>query len=151
MREKKIARPKIMVVAAFLVMMLVWLYWGLQKEDLFCDEYYTFAASNSDLGDDGLDFGKDIEEGSWIDSEYFIDKYGVDKTEIFDYAFAWNNQKLDVHPPLYYILIHFISSFFIDQFSIMAGILANMLCALVTMIFVYNIFRLTIKKYILAC
>ena len=69
MREKKIARPKIMVVAAFLVMMLVWLYWGLQKEDLFCDEYYTFAASNSDLGDDGLDFGKDIEEGSWIDSE----------------------------------------------------------------------------------
>ncbi len=146
MREKKIARPKIMVVAVFLVMMLVWLYWGLQKEDLFCDEYYTFAASNSDLGDDGLDFGKDIEEGSWIDSEYFIDKYGVDKTEIFDYAFAWNNQKLDVHPPLYYILIHFISSFFIDQFSIMAGILANMLCALVTMIFVYNIFRLTIKK-----
>ena len=146
MRKKKIDRHKIMVVAAFLVMMLVWLYWGLQKEDLFCDEYYTFAAANSRFGDENMNFSKDIEEASWITTDYFTDKYSIDKTEIFDYASVWNNQKLDVHPPLYYILIHFISSFFIDQFSIMAGILTNMLCALVTMISVYNIFRLTIKK-----
>ena len=156
MLKKHFDTHKIIVGIVFLLLLLIWVYWGCQKEDLYCDEYYTFATSNSDLGETGLDFAE-IQNGSWITPEYFINKYGVDETEILRYDFVWDNQKLDVHPPLYYLLIHFISSFFLGEFSILPGLIVNIACSLVSMLFVYLIFQMLLPgKYtpilaVLAC
>ncbi len=48
---------------------------------------------------------------------FYNNYFAVKKNERFDYRKVWKNQKNDVHPPIYYILLHTICSFFPGKFS----------------------------------
>ena len=54
-----------------------------------------------------------------------VDKSGEDR---FNYENVWKNQAADVHPPLYYVFIHTICSFFPGVFTKWFGIAFNVLC-----------------------
>lgn len=53
----------------------------------------------------------------WHSGEEFHNYLTVQEDERFDFANVYYNQTCDVHPPLYYLLLHTISSFFPDSFS----------------------------------
>lgn len=53
----------------------------------------------------------------WHSGEEFHDYLTVQENERFDYSNVYYNQTCDVHPPLYYFLLHTICSFFPDSFS----------------------------------
>ena len=59
----------------------------------------------------------------------YDDYMKVQNGQRFDYVNVWRNQTNDVHPPLYYALIHTICSVFPNKFSkwFAAGI--NVICS----------------------
>ena len=46
-----------------------------------------------------------------------LDYLAIQKEDIFNYFSVYYNQARDVHPPLFYFLVHFISTFFYNNFS----------------------------------
>lgn len=46
-----------------------------------------------------------------------LEYVSIQKYDIFNYFSVYYNQALDVHPPLFYFLVHFISTFFYNSFS----------------------------------
>lgn len=60
-------------------------------------------------------------------------------SQAFDYANVWAQQKADVHPPFYYVIIHTICSFFPGVFSKWFGLIPNLFCLPVIDILLYQI------------
>ena len=46
-----------------------------------------------------------------------LEYLAIQKEDIFNYFSVYYNQSRDVHPPLFYFLVHFTSTFFYNQFS----------------------------------
>lgn len=97
-----------------------------QKIDFHVDECLTYALANHI---DGLTLTPTV--GKLVDSSVFTNFFAVTNGHQFDYTMVWENQTNDVHPPLYYVFIHTISSF-IPQivFSKWVGVLVNLLFGL---------------------
>ena len=57
----------------------------------------------------------------------------------------YENQKNDVHPPLYYLLLRIAMSFSIEKFSKWSGIILNMLIYIFVTIFMYLILQKLFK------
>lgn len=72
------------------------------------------------------------QNGGWVDSNYFRDYVEVNADTPFSFSAAFRNQINDVHPPLYYILLHSVCSLFPDHLTKWTGIGLN----LVIMLFV---------------
>ena len=141
--------------------MVVFLAAGTLKKGYHCDEFYTFILANHQYNDthsiyvrvnDGVSYtGKDL----WDEFLY------VSEDNRFDYANVWENQKHDVHPPFYYILIHTVSSIFPGLSVKKTGIMVNALIAIVVfwqMVRIFELLRLKRKTaiilsitYILSC
>lgn len=93
------------VVAVFLAV-------GKEKSGYHMDEMFTFGLSNHQFQSTG-NISVAVEDcksytGWELWNEYLTTGYG----RRFDYANVWENQTHDVHPPLYYVLIHTASSLF---------------------------------------
>lgn len=118
---------------------------------MHCDEYFSYMGANSKFEDD-YPFSelKHVANGQWVTPEYFNDMYAVTADELLDYGTAWNNQKQDVHPPLYYVLLHFMTSICLGSFSMMSGLLLNMICMLAVMVFLYRIFVILLENKFLS-
>ncbi len=80
------------------------------------DEMLTFHLANHQGFALKINDGH-IYSGAQLWQEYIV----VNKANTFDYANVFTNQQHDVHPPLYYILIHTICSFSPDSFSMWMG------------------------------
>ena len=66
----------------------------------------------------------------------------VDANERFQYDAVWQNQSDDVHPPMYYAILHTICSFFPGAFSIWFAALINILFALGVLFFIRKLILL---------
>ena len=109
--------------AILLISLAFGVYWGMQKQALFIDETFSYMLSNSQT-DYGLH--ANITPDTWTDASAFSTALCVTPGEEFDYHRVYLNQEHDVHPPLYYDVLHTVSSFFPGQFSIWFGIGINM-------------------------
>lgn len=104
-----------------------------QKINFHVDECLTYALANHI---DGLELVP--ENGILTDTSVFTDFFSVTEGHRFDYAMVWKNQTNDVHPPLYYVLIHTISSMIPNVvFSKWVGISVNMLFAVLSSIVLF--------------
>lgn len=106
------------------------------KKNMHVDEVYSYSLANSVSG-----IGMTIEDGKTYypsDSPY-IDFMSVDVARRFDYATVWENQATDVHPPLYYMILHTICSFFPNSFSIWFAGMINIVFAVGTLFFLRKI------------
>ena len=65
------------------------------------------------------------------------------------YDSVWYNQTEDVHPPLYYVILHTISSIFSGRFSWYWAYIINIICFVISQIFLYKIFSQFGKSYFL--
>lgn len=137
---------------AFLLMAIIvfftisFILWGNIKCVNFCDEIYTYILSNSDS--EFLTF--QLEPGRWyLDGET---NEILSANRGFDFAQVMLNNKGDVHPPMYYFVIHILSVLVAGSSSKWIGLAANWIFAVISLIILYAFMRqITGKRAIAAC
>lgn len=115
----------------------VCLFWANSKTGLFIDEIHSFGLSNSEhfafLNRDTATMN------SWLDKDHFHKYLTVQNDGKFNYVNVYRNQAADVHPPLFYIALHTVCSFFPDSCSKWYGIVLNILFFIITQIILLKI------------
>jgi hypothetical protein len=71
----------------------------------------------------------------------YMDYVTVDAGNRFNYSIVWNNQKNDVHPPLYYAILHTICSFFPGKYSVWFAGVINIFFAVLTLYVLRKLLR----------
>ena len=137
----------IAVVAAILIIFTgVFICWGTIKSVNFCDEIYTYILSNSD--NEFLTY--QLESQRWYSGEE-INRI-LSATDGFHFGQVMLNNKGDVHPPMYYFVIHFLSVLCTGSSSKWIALAANWLFAVVSLIVLYALIeQITGKRLISIC
>lgn len=134
----KTYRYRMTIFIIILASVLAVVIQGRQKVRYHEDEVMTFALSNSQaMGLLGSPFNEKLDA-----NEEFMEAMTVHKGNQFDYRQVWVNQTADVHPPLYYCLIHTISSLMPDTFNMWMGISVNIIFMILCIILVEQCARL---------
>lgn len=107
------------------VLLLNILYWGGRKEGYYIDELWSYGLANS-----YYEPFLQEQEGymdQWHEPEFYLNYLTVNSGEAFSYASVYDNQVNDVHPPLYYMLLHTVCSLFKGGFTKWYGLMVNSL------------------------
>ncbi len=115
-------------------------YMAEKKQGYHMDELWSYGLSNSyyqphmytRFGIDEWD-----EYNHWNDGSLFREYLTVGEDERFEYGSVYYNQKNDVHPPLYYYILHTICSFFPGSFSPWYAFSINAVSFVAAQIFLY--------------
>ena len=130
----------ILFYIAFFILMVVTIS---EKRNFHVDEVFSYGLSNH-VGSTSLRF----EEGVRYEPAQtpFMDYVAVSPSEKFDYANVWKNQVNDVHPPLYYVILHTICSLLPGSFSVWYAASINLVFALLTLSYLRRLMRLLTDK-----
>lgn len=160
---KKINLEHLLLIFLILIQLgyTTWIF-TTQKEGLHSDEIFSYGLSNSyyqpfyplpaSAKDSRGPIRLEMEDGSvrldleasnmincyqWVSGDTCKNYLTVQPDQRFCYDSVLYNQSLDVHPPLYYMLLHTICSFFPNTFSVWYAYLLNVLALIGTQIFLY--------------
>lgn len=75
---------------------------------------------------------------TWVPGQDYVDYLAVSKSNTFNYASVYYNQRGDVHPPFFYMLLHTICSVFQGSFSKWYGLALNIIVLLTTLVVLYK-------------
>ena len=106
MKNKKI---EIIVLATILILQtLIYIFIGAKKSYIHMDEAYSMglASYNKVEIQDNTDF-----YNTWHSKEYYEDYMSVQENEKGKFSQVYENQKNDVHPPLYYLILRIAMGF----------------------------------------
>ncbi len=133
----------IILVVIMIVQVGVRFYVGLKKNYFHMDEMYSYGLMNYDKGSivDNEDF-----LDTWHDKNYYLDYLEVNSNEKWDLKAVYENQKNDVHPPFYYLLLRITSTFSIDHFTKWSGLFLNMFIFIISNILVYKTSKLLFRN-----
>ncbi len=140
MKKSKIA---IILILFLIIQTIIFIYVGTKKYYIHMDEAYSYGLANYDKIDiqDNEDFFD-----NWHDKEYYKDYLSVQEDEVNNYAPVYENQKNDVHPPLYYLILRIAMGFNIDHFSKWIGITVNIVIYAFITIVMYLILTKLLKN-----
>ena len=133
----------IIFICVLLIQIIFMIFYCDMKKGYFVDELWSYGLSNSyyhaQIWEDGA------LDNPEISPDMFKEYMTVNEGEAFKFGSVIYNQTHDSHPPLFYMVLHAISSCFPGQFSKWFGLIPNLLYYAVTIIFLYKIGKL-IKK-----
>lgn len=113
----------------FSLLMIIVLH---KKVAFHIDEYLSYGLANAvNQGAIAIDWGISYDSNA-ID-RLFSNYLSADSNARFNFSNVWNNQAMDVHPPLFYAVLHTISSFFPETFSPWYAGAINIIFALLTL------------------
>lgn len=98
------------------------------KKNLHIDETLTYGLSNDAEG-----WMLPESEKVYLPAASAWMEYLTVEDDRFDYRTVWNNQAEDVHPPLYYAIVHTVCSLFTGKFSVWYTGGINILFAVLTL------------------
>ncbi len=75
----------------------------------------------------------DTKTTTWVDGEDYLHYIAVSPENTFNYASVYYNQRGDVHPPFFYLVLHTVCSVFQGSFSKWYGLAINMIFMLLTL------------------
>lgn len=112
----------------------------------FANGYYTpyiYASGNFNPNEETVlrNFGE------WKDGRVLFDYLTVGDAERFRFDSVYYGSQYDQSPPLYPILVHFVSSFFPNEMSWYFGYVINILAFVITSIFLQKFTLLIITQY----
>lgn len=109
------------------------------------DEMYSYGLMNYNKLNiaDNEDF-----QNVWHNKEYYLDYLTINQNEKWNLKPVYENQKNDVHPPLYYLLLRISASFTIDRFSKWSGIILNIIIFTASNVLVFKIAKKLSKSNI---
>ena len=135
----------VFLIILLLLQFLLCLHFGNEKAGFHVDEVATYELSNSP---DGIWPTWGINQ--WRSGEEYKNSFLINQNTRFSYTMVYENQEKDVHPPLYYMIIHTISSFVPGIFSKWIGLIPNIVFSILTTIVVWNISTKLIQNNIVA-
>ena len=142
----RVEKTNIYIIFAVIlfVQIVFMLYYCNMKQGFFVDEIWSYGLSNSYYHaqiweDNGLDNVK-------IEPEIFKSYLTVNKGEEFSYGSVIYNQTHDAHPPLFYMVLHTISSFCPGEFSKWFGLIPNVIYFAIAMYLLLRVARCISKK-----
>ena len=116
-------RKRLLWGGAFLLLLLLQLllliYYGSRKSGFHEDEFYSYYSTNKTAG-------LFVNDREWIDRDSYRNEFVVLPGEQFRYGIVKQMQSWDVHPPLYYYILHTVCSLFPGVFSKWLGIAVNL-------------------------
>ncbi len=155
-----IKNTKILFILLLCVNLCVILYHFSYKKGFHSDEQWSYAHANSSQGafldkeiDSYYKINDNIRErlfNKYIDSSILKTYLTIQNEEAFEYNNIYKNLTQDVHPPLYMILIHTISSFFPDSFSKWYAGSINLCAFIFIYIMLFKLAKLMLKDEKLA-
>lgn len=136
------AKEILIVVAILILQTVLYVASGTQKVYIHMDEAYSLGLASYDkteiqANDDFYDH--------WHTKEYYEDYLTVNEDEMGNYKPVYENQKNDVHPPLYYLLLRIAMGFHIGHYSKWPGIIVNIIIHLFITLFMYFILQKLLK------
>lgn len=143
MNKKQFLKPKYIFLIILLVQLIYMFFWCSQKEGFYIDELWSYGLSNS-YYEPFLQL-KDNYMNEFHESDYYKNYLVVNDNEAFRFDSVIYNQINDVHPPLFYSLLHLLSSIFRNTFSKWYGLAINIIFFICTEIYVYKISKHIIK------
>ena len=136
-------RNEILMMLVFIIIQtIIYVCVGLNKSYLHIDEAYSYGLANYERVEiqDNEDFFN-----NWHKKEYYKDYLSVQEDEVGDYTPVYENQKNDVHPPLYYLILRIAMGFSKEHFSKWIGIVVNIIIYAFITIFMYLILKKLFK------
>ena len=126
------------IIAIVIIQTIAFIIAGANKSYIHMDETYSLGLANYDKVEiqDNNDF-----YNQWHSKEYYEDYLAVQNKDIGKYSQVYENQKNDVHPPLYYLLLRFAMGFHRGSYSKWEGITLNIIIYAFVTIFVYLIIK----------
>lgn len=112
------------------------------KESYHSDEIWSFGLSNSYYEPfiyQSADHTEKINIDTWFSSEVLRDYLTVKKEQRFSYGSVIYNQNNDYHPPLYYLILHTICSFFAEKFSFWYAFFINIFAYIIASVFFFRL------------
>ena len=141
MTDKKRGRLYAVLLAAVIILQCIALVYifAVKKTSFHEDEVFSYALSNS--------YKRPFIYGSahqvvdnydvWFTGTEFRDYIRTNEDTRFRYDSVWYNQAEDVHPPLYYAILHTICSVNTGKFSWWYAFAINLVCFVLTQVFLY--------------
>ena len=143
--KSKIIIISLIVLIIILTFVRITYIFAFEKDSFHSDEIWSFGLANSNYepyiyADDDKAILKNFNE--WSTGETYRDYLTVQEDERFNYSSIIYNQDKDVHPPLYYMILHTICSFFPNTYSLWYGYIINAVSFVVLMVFAYRLAKL---------
>ena len=126
---------KIIFLITIVVGIIFIIVTSFSKQVFDGDELYSYTLSNASRGM----MVDNIKLNEWNSSDDIRKVFELNNNEILNIIPIYKNQASDVHPPFYYLLFHIISIFFLNTFSILPGIVLNIIFYVVVCIYLYKI------------
>lgn len=137
--RQKFHCPAIILVVIILLQTIIYIGAGIGKAYIHMDEAYSLALTHYDK----LDITKNEDfYNNWHTNKYFQEYLAVQEDELDNFNPVYENQKNDVHPPLFYLLLRVAQNFAVGHFSKWPGIILNILIHAGITILFYVIWQL---------
>ena len=155
----KINKQVLVFVFAVFINLIAILFYMNARDGMHVDEQFSYGHSNSSIG---AYIFKDVDHhlggvekivNKWIDASIYKDYLFVSEENRFSYNSIVEKLSKGVHPPLYYVILHTVSSFYPDEFSKWFGLSINIVCYLLIAFGIYKLSKLIIgdERYALVC
>lgn len=141
---KKLSESRVFWISLIIVIQtVVYVVAGMGKSYFHMDEMYSYGLANYDRVQI---YENDDFYNEWHDAQYYKDYIVVNEEERWDLAPVYNNQRDDVHPPLYYLLLRLGMEMTPGEFTKWSGIIINIVAFAINSIFLYLIAEKLVRK-----
>ena len=136
-------KEKIILAIILIIQTIIFVIAGINKSYIHMDEAYSLGLTNYNKVE--IQQNEDF-YNTWHNKEYYEDYLCVNEDEKNNFSPVYENQKNDVHPPFYYLLLRIAMQFNIGSFSKWPGIILNIIIYIFITIFTYLIIRKLLPK-----
>ena len=140
MEEKR--NEKIIITIILIIQTIIFIIMGANKSYIHMDEAYSLGLSSYDKVE--IQNNEDF-YNTWHNGEYYEDYLCVNDDETGKFSQVYENQKNDVHPPLYYLLLRIAMGFHKNSYSQWPGVIINIIIYMFVTIFMYVIIQKLLK------
>lgn len=132
------------IAIVIIIQTLIYIFCGIKKSYIHMDEAYSLglASYNKIEIQDNADF-----YNTWHSKQYYEDYLTVNDNEVGKYCQVYENQKNDVHPPIYYLLLRFAMGFYKNHYSKWPGITVNIIIFAFITILIYQILQKLLQEF----
>lgn len=139
----KINKNYLMLVVIILIQVIyIACVFNVEKQGYHSDELWNYGFANSSEGKHvcSTDVGRKPKNcDEWVSTDVLRRYITVEKDEIFNYAAVYKNAANDYNPPLGYMLLHFVCSFFLGKWSKWYCFGLNLVCFIIMQIYIYKL------------
>lgn len=141
---RKLVRSKWLWLSLIIILQTaVYVVAGANKAYFHMDEIYSYSLSNAEHVQI---YEEDNFYDTWHTPAYYNDFLTVNAEERWDLMPVYENQKNDVHPPLFYLLLRLGMEITPEHFTKWTGIILNIVLAAVNTVLLYVIIERLLRK-----